>query len=67
MAVGPNGRVLNGYAVPSRMRTPAGGYPRLPTILPVDTGLNPGESIDQYGTVAFTSRSDGLVHFLRCP
>jgi hypothetical protein len=49
------------------MRTPAGGYPRLPTILPVDTGLNPGESIDQYGTVAFTSRSDGLVHFLRCP
>ncbi|MDT4944266.1 MAG: hypothetical protein QOH14_999 [Pseudonocardiales bacterium] len=67
MAVGPNGRVLNGYAVPSRMRTPAGGYPRLPAILPVDTGLNPGESIDQYGTVAFTSRSDGLVHFLRCP
>jgi hypothetical protein len=66
MAVGPHGQVLNGYAVPTRMRTPSGGYPRLPAILPVDTGMNPGESVDSFGAVAFTSRTDGLVHFLRC-
>lgn len=66
IAAGPHGQLLFGHDRPTRMLTAGGALPTLPAIMPGDLGLNPGEAIDQYGTVAFTSRRDGLIHFFRC-
>ena len=65
-AAGSRGALVSGYLRPQHLRTPDGGYVPMPAELTLSPADSTGTAVAASGTVAYTSSTDGLVHFLSC-
>ena len=65
-AAGSRGALVSGYLRPQHLRTPDGGYVPMPAELQLGPAATTGTAVAASGTVAYTSPTDGLVHFFSC-